>query len=127
DPLDLLRRHRLGMREIEAQPVRCHQRALLRHMVAEHLVQRLVQDVRRRMVSPYGAPADMIHFEPEGVSDLERALLHHAGVDKYVGRLLLGIADGEPHAVGATQPAVAHRAPLEALSALWPAWRPDSP
>ena len=43
----------------------------------------------------------MIHFEPEGVSDLERALLYHAGVDKYVGSFLLGLGDGEPHAVGA--------------------------
>ena len=50
DALDLVRAHRLGMREVEAQPVGRDQRALLRHVVAEHLAQRLVQQMRRRMV-----------------------------------------------------------------------------
>ena len=52
DPLQLLSRHRLRVREIEAQPVGHHQRALLRHVVAEHLAQRLVQQMGRRMVLP---------------------------------------------------------------------------
>jgi hypothetical protein len=43
---------RLGMREIEPQPVGRHHRALLRDVVAEHLAQRLVQQMRRRMVGP---------------------------------------------------------------------------
>ena len=50
DPLDLLGRHRLGMGKIEAQPVGRDQRALLRDMIAEHLAQRLVQQVRRGVV-----------------------------------------------------------------------------
>ncbi len=48
--LELGRADRLGMREIEAQPVGRHQRALLRDVIAEHLAQRLVQQMRRRMV-----------------------------------------------------------------------------
>ena len=50
-------RHRLGMREVEAQPVGRDQRALLRDVVAEHLAQRLVQQMRRRMVGADGASA----------------------------------------------------------------------
>ena len=51
DPLDLLGRHRLRMREVEAQPVGRDQRALLRDVIAQHLAQRLVQQMRRRMVA----------------------------------------------------------------------------
>ena len=51
DLLELLGGHRLGMREVEAQPVGRDQRALLRDVVAEHLAQRLVQQMRRRMVA----------------------------------------------------------------------------
>ena len=50
DPLELVGGHRLGMREVEAQPVGRDQRALLRDVIAEHLAQRLVQQMRRRMV-----------------------------------------------------------------------------
>ena len=53
EPLDLgqiFLGHRLGMREVETQPIRRDERALLLHMVAEHLPQRLVQDVRRGVI-----------------------------------------------------------------------------
>ena len=50
DALALLRRQRLRVREVEAQLVRAHGRAGLAHVVAEHLLQRLVQEVRRRVV-----------------------------------------------------------------------------
>jgi hypothetical protein len=38
------------MREVEAQPVGRDQRALLRDVIAEHLAQRLVQQMGRGMV-----------------------------------------------------------------------------
>ncbi len=60
DALDLGRAHRLGMGEIETQPVGRDQRALLRDMVAEHLAQRLVQQVGRGVILADGAPARMI-------------------------------------------------------------------
>ena len=41
---------RLGVDEVEAQAVGRDQRALLRDVIAEHQAQRLVQQVRRRMV-----------------------------------------------------------------------------
>ena len=43
-------RERLRMREVEAQLVGPHRRARLLHVVAEHLAQRRVQQVRRRVV-----------------------------------------------------------------------------
>ena len=46
DPLKFLGCHRLGVREVETQPLGRDQRALLRHMIAEHLAQRLVQQMR---------------------------------------------------------------------------------
>ena len=46
---------RLGMEEIEAQPVGRDQRALLRHVIAQHLAQRLVQQVGGRMVGTEAA------------------------------------------------------------------------
>ena len=55
DALDLLGAHRLRMREIETQAIGRDQRALLRHVIAEHLPQRLVQKMRRRMILPDGA------------------------------------------------------------------------
>ncbi len=66
DLLDLLGRHRLGMREVEPQPVGRHQRALLRDVIAEHLAQRLVQQMRRRMVLADGAAAGVIDIERQG-------------------------------------------------------------
>ena len=64
DPLELVGRHRLGMREVEAQPVGRDQRALLRDVIAEHLAQRLVQQMRGGMVA-----ADA----PSGARDRPRA------------------------------------------------------
>ncbi len=50
DPLALLVAQRLAVREVEAQLVRANRRAGLVHVVAEHLAERLVQQVRRRVV-----------------------------------------------------------------------------
>ena len=99
DPLDLLRRHRLGMREIEAQPVGRDQRALLRDVVAEHLAQRLVQEMGGRMVLPDRAAARVVDLERERSADLERALLDRAGMHEQVAGLLLGVGDAEAHAL----------------------------
>ena len=70
DALELFGGHRLRMREIEAQPVRRDQRALLRDVVAEHLAQRLVQQMRGRMVAPDRAAAGMIDVERQRLARL---------------------------------------------------------
>ncbi len=41
---------RLEMRKIETQPIRRDQRTFLLHVLAEHLAQRRVQQMRRRMI-----------------------------------------------------------------------------
>ena len=48
---ELLRRHRAVVREVEAQPVGRDERARLVHVLAEHLAQRGVQQVRGRVVA----------------------------------------------------------------------------
>ena len=60
DRADLLMRHRLLMREIESEPPGLDQRALLRHMRAQHLAERLVQEMRRRMMRARRRAARMI-------------------------------------------------------------------
>ena len=51
---------RLWMAEIEAQAVGRDERALLGHVIAEHLAQRLVQEMGRRMVGAHGGAALVI-------------------------------------------------------------------
>ena len=101
DALELLGAHRLGMREVEAQPVGRDQRALLRDVIAEHLAQRLVQQMGRRMVGADGAAPRVIDLEQQRGADLERALLDRAEMDEQVAGLLLRVGDAEAHAVGA--------------------------
>ena len=60
---ELFRRDRLRMHEVEAQAIRRHQRAALRDVIAEHLPQRLVQQMRRRVMGADRGPSGMIDFE----------------------------------------------------------------
>src|SRR5436190_1559287 len=80
----LFRTDRLRMHEVEAQPVRRHQRAALGDMVAEHQAQRLVQQVRRRVMGADRAAPVMVDLELQRGARLQRALLHRAGVDEEV-------------------------------------------
>src|SRR5690606_37010476 len=50
DAREFVRRDRLEVRKVETQAIGSDQRALLRDVVAEHLAQRRVQQVRSRMV-----------------------------------------------------------------------------
>ena len=68
-------RHRLRVREVEAQPLGRDERALLRDVRAEHLTQRLVQQMRRGVVGARRCAARVIDFELDGVAGLEAALL----------------------------------------------------
>ena len=69
---------RLVVREIEAQPVGRDERALLRHMVAEHLAQRLMQEMRRRVMGARRAAPRMIDVELDRIADAQRASLERA-------------------------------------------------
>ena len=50
----------LGMAEVEAQAIGRHERALLGHVIAEHLAQRLVQQMGCRVVGAHGRAALVI-------------------------------------------------------------------
>ena len=56
---------RLRVAEVEAQAVGRDERALLGDVIAEHLAQRLVQEMRRRMVGADGRAARVIDGEFE--------------------------------------------------------------
>ena len=77
-PLDLgqlVARHRLGVHEVEAQPIGGDERAGLLHVGAEHLPQRGVQQVGGRVVAPRGVAQFLVHRGAHGVVRPERALL----------------------------------------------------
>ena len=61
---EVLARQRVVMREIEPQPVRRVERAALRHMIAQPLAQRLMQQMGRGMVGPDRAAPRMIDHQP---------------------------------------------------------------
>ncbi len=70
------------MREVEAQPVVGHERALLAHVVAEHALQRLVEEVRRRVVAAHGVAPRAVDLRVEPHADRERARLDLADVER---------------------------------------------
>ena len=61
--------HRREMREIEAQPVRRHQRTRLLHVRAQNVAQRRVHQVRRRVVA-------LVALAPRGVGFRRHAIAH---------------------------------------------------
>ena len=113
DPLELFRRDRLRMREVEAQPVGRHQRALLRDVIAEHLAQRLVQQMGRGMVGADRRAARVIDLELQRGAGLERALLDRADMHEQIAGLLLGVGDAEAHALA------------RVITPVSPTWPPD--
>jgi hypothetical protein len=100
-----------GVGEVEAQAVGCDQRALLGDVIAEHLAQRLVQEVGRRVVLADGAAASMIDLERQRRANLERALIDRAGMHEQVACLLLRLGDAE------RDPLAAHHAGIADLAA----------
>ena len=101
------------MREIETQTIGRDQRALLRHVIAEDLPQRLVQQMRRRMILPDRAAAGMIDFQIERNAGLERALLDRAVcTNRSPARFCVSVT--------------AKRTPSPVIAPVSPIWPPDS-
>ena len=94
------------MREVEAQAVRRHQAAALRHMLAERPAQRLVQQVRRRVVGPDRAPPPVVDLELRRRAKNQLALLDPAEVNEEP-RLLPHVGDRQLRPVGPERAAVA--------------------
>ncbi|MGY4377625.1 hypothetical protein ACVWZ3_005264 [Bradyrhizobium sp. i1.3.6] len=91
----LFRRDRLRMHEVETQTIRRDHRAALGDVVAEHLAQRLVDEMRCRMVrADRGTPA-VIDLELQRGAELQLAALHGADVNEEIAELLLRVGDAE--------------------------------
>src|SRR6516165_5287474 len=83
------------------------ERALLRHVIAEHLAQRLVQQMRGGMIAADVAAPRVVDFERKRHVRLERARLDRAGMHEHVAGILLRVGDAETHALAGHDPDVA--------------------
>mmetsp|Transcript_30041 Transcript_30041/g.68240 ORF Transcript_30041/g.68240 Transcript_30041/m.68240 type:complete len:689 (-) Transcript_30041:287-2353(-) len=79
---------RLAVREVEAQLELVDKRSLLVDLVAQHLPQREVQDMRSSVVLCNQRPPHVIHLDIDGVSDLQRAGLDAANMEDVASKLL---------------------------------------
>ena len=110
DRVDLLLAHRCVVREVESRLVGVDERALLLYVRPEHLAQRLVHQVRGRVVA-HGAPAPRdVDVRGDPVAHLEAAGGERAVMAKHVGLDLLRVGDGEGAARGNQLARVAHLA-----------------
>ncbi len=110
DLSQLFRRHRLRMRDVETQALGRHQRALLGHVSAEHLAQRLVQQMCRRMVGTQARTASVIDSQGNRIADLQRAFRNGCHMDEHALTLLLGVGHTELGIVGRNEAGIAHLA-----------------
>ena len=88
---DILRRQRARIGEIEAQPVGCDERALLRDMLAEAAAQRLMQQMGDRMIGAQIVAPRLVHFQRDDVAELQRAAGHFSNMGKKLASALLRI------------------------------------
>ena len=81
-------RDRSTVAEVEPQPIRCIQRPALCDMVAKRAAQRLVQQMRRRMVGTDLRPAGVGNLQLCGLTFQKIALQHAGHVDEDASGLL---------------------------------------
>jgi hypothetical protein len=93
DGRHLLCRHRLGVGEVEAQPVGRDQRALLGDVIAQHLAQRSMDQMGRGMIGAHRAAPGMIDLELERHARLDNACLDTAEMHPQIAGALLGVGD----------------------------------
>ena len=92
---DLFVGHGFLMREVESEPARLDQRALLRHVRSQHFAERFVQEVGRGMVRAGRGAAPMIDIEIDRVADFQRARLDDAMMQEEAVQLFLRVLDLE--------------------------------
>src|SRR3954462_9818084 len=83
------------MHEVETQPIRRDHRAALGDVVAEHLAQRLVDEMRGRVMRADRKAPAVIHFELQRSAKLQLAALDRADVNEEIAELLLGVGDAD--------------------------------
>ena len=86
---------RLWMGKVEAQPFGRNQRPLLRDMVTQHLAQRLVQEMRGRMVGADGGAPRGVHVQLNRVARFERSCLDDALMHNQVTQLFLRVGHAQ--------------------------------
>src|SRR5262245_12885133 len=94
--------------EVEAQPVRRHQRALLDRLRAEHAPERRVQEVRPRVVAHRRRSRRGVDDELRGVPDPDLARGDPSAVHDEVARRALRVGDLDAAVGDADLAAVAH-------------------
>ncbi len=95
------------MGEVEPQPVRRHQRAALRDMIAQRAAQRLVQQVGRGMVGADGGAAGRVHGESRRRALHDLAFGHLGLMHEQIARALAHVGDARGASGGADDPAIA--------------------
>src|SRR6201999_1678446 len=85
----------LGMREIETQTIRPAERPLLRNVIAENLTQRLVQQVRRRMVGANSTAATVIDVKLDREADRGVAGFDNSVMDEKIAELFMRVGHAE--------------------------------
>ena len=91
DLADLLVGHRRVVREVEARALGIDQRALLLHVRAQHLAQRLVHQVRDAVVAHGLGALVGVDARVERVAERDRAFDHAHLVAEHVGLDLGGV------------------------------------
>src|SRR5262249_43506562 len=112
DPFKFFERHWFRMGEIEPQPVRGNEGALLRDVIAQHLPQRFMQKMRGRMVLPNGITTRVVNLQQQRITNFDRPLPHSDHVSKDVTRFFLCVADGCTHTLAAYFASVPDLPPL---------------
>ena len=93
DLAQLFRGDRLGVADVETQTIGRDQRALLRDVRAEMAAQRLVQQMRRRMMRAQLGAADRIDGHDDVVADLDLALVDLGVMGVQAAHHLLHVGD----------------------------------
>ena len=77
------------MREIEPQPIGSDQRTFLRHVIAKHLTQGLMQEMGGGMISPDIATAVVVNLEAERVTHFHYVIFDLNVVHKEITSLFV--------------------------------------
>ena len=80
---------RLGVGDVETQAIGRDERTLLRNVIAEHLAQRLVQQMGRRVIGADRGARRVIDLELQRGADIQRPLLDLDLVNDEIAELFL--------------------------------------
>ena len=88
------------MTEVEAQPVGCHERALLRDVLTQSAAQRFMQQVGNRVVGAQLTAPPAVDPELDGIALLQHTAGHIAEMNVQVARFFYRVAHRQLGAAG---------------------------